>query len=248
MLRRIPGKKNTKRRRKVLTGYGDCFMLTSKHKAIEVRSTGERTYGKFPKKTLHASKPRDTMAPDMKNTETHFGIPRRSAESDAARSAPHREAAIAATRVTVFKLVSSAFHFVTLEGTRSAPLLVRKQSVSFPPEQTPGEFADWAETQFKLVLDREKPDRIAYKLTPNLRTLTQILRVYFGLAILNLVAVRSGIRIRHVVPQSCRPAAFGLPKAPRLTATLRDFSAGRQLPGIPTYEKQCLSRSWSSRR
>lgn len=113
-------------------------------------------------------------------------------------------------KVCGFKLVGKEMYIAALEGTRATPVLVAKESITFPSNLNPGQFTDWAETQFDLILSREKPCQITYKLPTGLNKHQQIFSVYFGLAMLNFVAYRKGIPIRHVAPQSLRPRAFGL--------------------------------------
>jgi len=129
------------------------------------------------------------------------------------------------SRVCGFKFLSSEAHLATLEGTRASPILVTNQTVPFPQGQLPGQFADWAVTQFELILKRENPDRIVYKLTAGLDKHSQIFGTYFGLCILNLVAHRASIRIRHVVPTSVRPTAFGLARGDSIDKHIQNLFA-----------------------
>ena len=77
-------------------------------------------------------------------------------------------------KVCGFKLVGREMYMASLEGAREAPILVAKESITFPSNQTPGQFTDWAETQFDLILNREKPCQITYKLPTGLDRHQQI--------------------------------------------------------------------------
>jgi len=134
------------------------------------------------------------------------------------------------SRVCGFKITSNDLFIVTLEGTRSAPVLVAKDSIRLPPNQTPGQFANWAETQLGLILEQEKPDLIIYKLTTPLFKHDQIFRIYFGIAILNLLAYRLRIDIRHLTPTQRQPTAFGLLKSDKVDRYIREFFGGQDSP------------------
>lgn len=114
------------------------------------------------------------------------------------------------SRVSAFKIVTREIVLVTLEGNKNVPILVTHDVIRCPTTLKAPEFTDWAETQFGLLLDKEGPDRIVYKLSSGLQKHEQIFRIYFGLGVLNLVAKRKGIPIRHISPNSVRPKAFGL--------------------------------------
>lgn len=130
-------------------------------------------------------------------------------------------------RITAFKLTANEMWMVTLEGTKQAPQIATKERVTFPSEQTPGQFTNWAETQFELILNRESPDLVTYKLTAGLKRHNQIFKIYFGLAIINLVCERKGISIKHTSPQALRPTAFGLPRNGNIDAHINNlFSPG----------------------
>ncbi len=116
-------------------------------------------------------------------------------------------------RVCGFRLKSKSAFVATVEGNRDNPILVSKENVPFPPDQKPEVFVEWALTQLRLILEREKPDEVAYKLTIGLDSHDQIFHVYYGLGMLNFAARENGIPIKHVAPQSLKPTAFGLPKS-----------------------------------
>jgi hypothetical protein len=132
--------------------------------------------------------------------------------------------------VSGFKFHSGEAHFVTLKGTKTSPVLVTHETVPFPKGQSPEEFVDWATTQLELILMREKPERIVYKLTGGLEKHSQIFGVYFGLAILNLIAFRTGIEIRHRAPNSIRPKAFGLSKEDSVDDFIKDLFGTQESP------------------
>lgn len=130
-------------------------------------------------------------------------------------------------RVTAFRLLSNQMCIVTLEGARDAPQIIANDKIVFPSNHTPEQFTIWAETQFDLILNREEPSLVTYKLTSGLLRYNQIFSIYYGLGILNLICGKKGIDIKHIAPQRIRPKAFGLPENGNIDTFIKNlFSPG----------------------
>lgn len=134
------------------------------------------------------------------------------------------------TRVSAFKLVTRELCFVTLEGDKVSPELITHDVIPFPLSLDPPTFTDWAETKFGLLLDQVSPNQIIYKLSNGLQRNEQIFHIYYGLGILNLVAKKKNINIRHISPSSIRPKAFGLKKTDDVDMYIQSLFSN---PGSP---------------
>ncbi|MBC8484963.1 MAG: hypothetical protein H8D45_02870 [Bacteroidetes bacterium] len=113
-------------------------------------------------------------------------------------------------KIIGFKLQKNEMFFVIAEKNSKEIKIIDKEKISFPTNLDIPAFTNWIETQFKLIIDKSKPDKIIYKLTTELRKHDQIFHIYFSLGILNLISFKKTIQIKHVAPQSLRPKAFGL--------------------------------------
>lgn len=111
-----------------------------------------------------------------------------------------------------FKFTSTNLNCALVRRNQNNIDLIEKEAYEIPHNQSPGEFADWAETQIDLIVQSFSPDQIRYKLTTGLQRHEQICRIYFGIAILNLAAFKSQIQISHITPSQLRATAFGLPR------------------------------------
>lgn len=112
----------------------------------------------------------------------------------------------------------------------SRPNLTAHDVVALPKSLDPPDFANWAETTFGLLLDKEAPTRVVYKLSAGLQKNIQVFRIYFGLAILNLVAHKKRISIEHVSPTVVRPKAFGLPNSMTIDQHVQALFGDRATP------------------
>lgn len=110
------------------------------------------------------------------------------------------------------KFTSANLNCALVERIQDRIELIMKEVYVIPQNQSPGEFADWVDTQIDLIIQRFSPSEIRYKLTGGLQTHEQIFRIYFGIAILNLVAFKSQIQISHLTPSQLSATAFGLPR------------------------------------
>lgn len=120
------------------------------------------------------------------------------------------------------KVVSDNINWVALDGTRKAPQYVEHGRDKFPGYEETAEVLDWAETLFGNLLDRQRPDQIAYKLSRPLIRNEQIFRIYFTLGVLNLSAFRRKVFITHISEPGMRHTAFGLSKGSDIRQHMTD--------------------------
>ena len=103
------------------------------------------------------------------------------------------------------------FRFAVIEGTKNNPVLIDKgRMVTTNPQKVP-QLMDWYDTHFRELVDKFKPEKIAYRLTLNPRK-EQLFTSEFPFGILNLLAHQQGIPIVAYSPQSFVPSKLGLPK------------------------------------
>jgi len=115
-------------------------------------------------------------------------------------------------KIIAFTFTTSAIYICALEGSKSEPELVFKNKLTIPAYNTP-ETAEWFETEFKLILNREKPDAATYKLTlPSNLNHNYINKVYYAQAVLNLICAKDNIKVEHTSSGSVIASKFKLPK------------------------------------
>ena len=134
--------------------------------------------------------------------------------------------------MTVFgiKFTSKCASWAKLHKNGERFEILEKAVERFPSKQKPCEFTEWANTHFDLLLERQSPNRIVYKLPAGLSTHDQIFHIYFGLAMLNFVARKQGIPIEHMAPQSLRPQLFGLSRLEKVDSYISDYFGEQDTP------------------
>jgi hypothetical protein len=120
-------------------------------------------------------------------------------------------------KVIAFTFTTSAIYVCALSGTKDEPELVFKHKLSIPVYSTP-ETVEWFETEFKLIINREKPNLATYRLTMTNVNHNYIGKVYYAQAILNLICAKDNIVVEHTSPTSVVASKFGLPKNADLQA------------------------------
>jgi hypothetical protein len=128
------------------------------------------------------------------------------------------------------KLVSDRMYYAAVEGSQTSPTLVSKEDVHLPHSDNPGAYVDWAETQLQLLLDRDRPDTVRYKLTTPLAKHVQIFHVYFTLSILHLLAHRSQIECRHVTPSQLKPTNLGASESDTIDVHIKKTFGDQEAP------------------
>lgn len=122
-----------------------------------------------------------------------------------------------------FKYNSKCASWAKLQKADDEFMLLDKGVETFPKKQETSEYTEWAYTHFELLIQRQSPDYIVYKLTSSLDKHEQIFHIYYGLGILNLIARKQDIPIEHIAPQSLRPQYFGLNKSDSLDSYISEY-------------------------
>lgn len=129
-----------------------------------------------------------------------------------------------------------------LSGSKASPVLVEKNRLVTPDPARIPELMDWYETQFKSLIDRLEPDRIAYRMTLDPGK-EQIITAEFPLAILNLLAHRSRLPIVGYTAPSFVASKLGLPKGSDLSQACDD-TFGDNPPYWDTNQKHAVLVAW----
>ena len=128
------------------------------------------------------------------------------------------------------KFSSTHIYSALVDMVNGNPTLPAKGDHTIPSNQTPGEFADWAETQIDLIVQASQPDQIRYKLTSGLAKHDQIFGIYFAIAILNLAAFKAQVPISYLTPTQLQATAFGLPRRTSLDAYISSLFPNQPSP------------------
>ena len=119
-------------------------------------------------------------------------------------------------KVMTFTFSTNGLYICSLTGSRKNPVMVYKDRLSLPTTYSIPQMVEWFEKELSLILEREAPQLISYKLTITHVTNAFVSKVYYGQAILNLLAVKKSIPIQHTSPSSITPSKFNLPKGANL--------------------------------
>jgi Holliday junction resolvasome RuvABC endonuclease subunit len=127
-----------------------------------------------------------------------------------------KESAIAARRIIRgtdlrslgFNICKARLCYSLLEGKKKSATLLSKGYEKYDPEQPLPEMANYFKQTFKEVIDREKPDIIAYRLSLEAKK-ASIPYLHFSYGILNLVAHEISIPIEQTISQTFSAKALG---------------------------------------
>lgn len=114
--------------------------------------------------------------------------------------------------VIAFTFSTTGIFLCGLHGTKTEPVLKTKNKLSIPTNYTTAEMVEWFETELSLILNREKPSAVTYKLTISNVNHNFVNKVFYGQAILNLLCAKNNIKIEHTSPSSIVASKFNLPK------------------------------------
>jgi hypothetical protein len=99
--------------------------------------------------------------------------------------------------------------YALLNGTKKSPKIIEKDRLpTTDPSNVPA-LMDWYESNLVRLLDSLKPDKIAYRLTLDLKK-EQLFTSIFPLGILNLLAHKKGIPIKEYTPRSFVPSKLNM--------------------------------------
>jgi len=114
--------------------------------------------------------------------------------------------------VIAFTFSTTGIFFCVLHGTKTEPVLKTKNKLNIPANYSTADIVEWFETELSLILNREKPSTVTYKLTISNVNHNFVNKVFYGQAILNLLCAKSNIKIDHTSPSSIVTSKFNLPK------------------------------------
>lgn len=146
-------------------------------------------------------------------------------------------------RVLGIHLSKGQLRYSVLEGTKAKPALITKERLLTPDTTRAPALMDWFDTQFSLILDQAKPNRIAYHLTltPNK---SQLVTSSFPLGILNLLAYRRNLPISAYVTANYTPSRLGIAKNADIYAHC-DSVLGSHPPYWDKNQKYSVLAAWS---
>lgn len=132
--------------------------------------------------------------------------------------------------------------FTALQGTKAKPILVEKGAHAVITAQTTPHLLNWFETTFEEMINRLKPDRLAYKLLLSPKK-QQLEYISYPEAILNLVAFKRGIPIQSYTTGNFVSSKFGQPKTLDLYKYCDDIF-GNNPPKWDKDQKNSLIPAW----
>jgi Holliday junction resolvasome RuvABC endonuclease subunit len=145
-------------------------------------------------------------------------------------------------RILGIHLAKGQLRYALLEGTKLEPHLVDKgRLVTTDPNLVP-ELMDWYDSQFRQLLDRLSPNKIAYRLTLSPKK-EQLFTSEFPLGILNLLAHQRNLPIIAYTPQAFVPSKLGLKKEADLYQVC-DQTFGQQPPHWDKNQKYSILVAW----
>lgn len=111
-----------------------------------------------------------------------------------------------------FNFTKNDFRFCVLDGLTKPPTIVEKNKIVYPNNMETADLMEWFETQLSLIVDKQQPNLISYKISLNIKTLDQIKASCYPQAILNLIAKKRNISINSYSSQAINATKFGQPK------------------------------------
>jgi hypothetical protein len=145
-------------------------------------------------------------------------------------------------KVLGIHLAKGQLRYALLDGTKVAPILVEKgRLLTTDPADVPQLMA-WYDSQFRLLLNRLTPDKIAYRVALSPRK-EQLFTSEFPFGILNLFASQRSLPIIPYTPQSFVASKLGLPKGTDLSIAC-DVTFGTLPPYWDTHQKFSVLVAW----
>lgn len=135
-----------------------------------------------------------------------------------------------------------AFRYAALEGDKANPKLVKLgRAVTTDPAAVPS-LMDWYDTQFRLLIDSLKPEKIAYRLTLEPKK-EQLFTSEFPLGVLNLIAHSFRLPITPYTSPAFVPSRLGLTKGLDLYEHC-DLVFGKHPPHWDREQKHAILVAW----
>jgi len=111
-----------------------------------------------------------------------------------------------------FTFTTTGIYLCSISGTKLEPVLNRKLKLNLPQNLQVEQLVEWFETELSLILNKDKPSYVTYRLTFSNISHNYIANVFYGQAILNLLCSKRSIGISHTSPASIVASKFNLPK------------------------------------
>lgn len=118
-----------------------------------------------------------------------------------------------------FTFSTTGIYLCSISGTKTEPILDRKLKLNLPKNLQVEQLVEWFETELSLILNKDKPSYVTYRLSFSNVNHNYITHVFYGQAVLNLLCSKQNINISHTSPSSIVPSKFDLPKG----ADLRQY-------------------------
>lgn len=145
-------------------------------------------------------------------------------------------------RVMGVHIAKGQLFYAILEGTKSNPVLVKKDRlVTVDPKNVP-QLMDWYETTFARLVSQHGPKRISYRLTLDPKK-EQLFTSEFPLGVLNLLAHRKSIPIVAYTARAFVPSKLGLAKETDIYAEC-DTRFGDNPPYWNDFQKHAVLAAW----
>jgi hypothetical protein len=139
-------------------------------------------------------------------------------------------------------LEKNSFRYTVLSGTRKSPKLKIKEKVTITAASSISQLMDWYETTFKLIIDKNSPDKIGAKLSLEGKR-NQIAYWYYPYGILHMICYKKGLQIEEFTVRNFTPSKFNLPK----TTDLYDY-IDKNIGEFPPYwdrnQKYSVLSAW----
>jgi hypothetical protein len=145
-------------------------------------------------------------------------------------------------KVLGIHLAKGQFRYALLDGTKEAPILLEKgRLLTVEPADVPKLMA-WYDSQFRQLLDRLTPDKIAYRIALSPRK-EQLFTSEFPFGILNLFAHQRNLPIVPYSPLSFVASKIGMPKGTDLSKAC-DVTFGTLPPYWDIHQKLSILVAW----
>ena len=129
-----------------------------------------------------------------------------------------------------------------LEGTNGNPKLIEKEKIPVMDTTDAPELMNWFDSNFREMIDRYNPDKIAFKLFLEPKK-AQLFYMQFPYGVLNLICHERGIEAVDYVKQNFKATKFGYDKSIK-AYDLCDDIFGKNPPYWDSYQKDALLAAW----
>jgi Holliday junction resolvasome RuvABC endonuclease subunit len=137
------------------------------------------------------------------------------------------------------------FRFCVLEKGTTNPSLINKNKIVYPKSMNIPDLMQWFETNIDQIIDENKPDIIAVKVSHEVTKVEQIQRSVYPEAILYLIAKKRNININHYTSMGINATKFGQKREVEVYDYV-DETLGKHPPYWDRPTKDALLVAWFS--